>query len=206
MNTESAISIFKKGFSGPPRRVRERGVILVVTMLALLVLMITGIALIRSFDSSLVLSGNLAFKRDLVNEGEQGMAAAITLFNSGLLSTDAERQATTTSLNYSAVTLASDAHGIPKVLTGEATWSMATTNDITDSASGATIRYVIDRMCSATGVESTTNCVYFVPKVSGGGSGQQNASPANIQILYRISVLVTLPNNTQTYLQSTGYH
>ena len=50
---------------------RERGVIMVITLIALVVLMIGGIALIRSFDTSMLLAGNLAFRRDLVNQGSE---------------------------------------------------------------------------------------------------------------------------------------
>ena len=48
---------------------RQRGVIMIITLIALIVLLISGAALIRSFDTSMLLAGNLAFKRDLVNQG-----------------------------------------------------------------------------------------------------------------------------------------
>ncbi len=188
---------------GLPRR--QSGVILFITMIALLILMISGIALVRSFDNSMIQSGNIAFKRDLVNQSERGISAAVIALNSGALSTDAARQATLTSANYSATTLASDSHGIPTILSQPSTWTMSTGNDITDSTSQATIRYVIDRMCTTTGAETQANCVYLVPKVSGGDSREQRATPSALQIVYRISVMVTLPNNTQTFVQTTGY-
>ena len=82
---------------------------------------------------------------------------------------------------------------------------MSQDNDIVDATSHATIRYVIDRMCNASGVETTTNCVYSTPKVSGGDNREQRAAPANLQIVYRISVRVTSENQTQTFVQTTGY-
>lgn len=181
---------------------RQRGVILFVTLIALLVLMISGIALIRSFDSSLLLSGNIALKRDLVNQGERGMAAAIAALNNGNLSADTARQQSSAGDNYSAVALGSDSHGIPTILIDDAQWNM-TGSDILDN--GTKIRYVIDRMCSAAGVESTTNCTY-VSLTDKGGPTTQKQAQAGINPVYRISVRVTDARNTQTFLQSTGYH
>lgn len=188
-----------------PARPQPQGVILFITLIALLILMISGIALVRSFDSSLAHSGNIAFKRDLINQAERGVNAAVASLNTGALSTDAARQATSSANNYSATTLASNEHGIPKILTGEQAWPMLAGNDIVDSTSGATIRYVIDRMCNAAGTETAANCVFSTPKVSGGDNREQRADPANLQIVYRISVRVTLQNNTQTFVQTTGY-
>ncbi|HEX7641407.1 MAG TPA: hypothetical protein VF472_04255 [Burkholderiaceae bacterium] len=188
-----------------PARRRQRGVVLFITLIALLILMISGIALVRSFDASLTHSGNIALKRDLINQAERGINAAVAKLNSGALSADAARQTTSAANNYSATTLPSDSHGIPTMLTGASSWSMSQDNDIVDATSHATIRYVIDRMCNASGVETTTNCVYSTPKVSGGDNREQRAAPANLQIVYRISVRVTSENQTQTFVQTTGY-
>lgn len=186
----------------PVSRRRERGVILFITLVALLILMISGIALIRSFDSSLLLAGNIAFKRDLVNEGERGMAAAIAALNTGALSANATRRQNSASNNYSAATLASDSHGIPTMLIDDSQWTMGG-GDITDG--DIKIRYVIDRMCSIVGTESTTNCTYVALADNSGDTGQQQGF-AHMNPLYRISVRVTDGRNTQTFLQSTGYH
>ena len=119
--------------------------------------MIGGVALVRSFDTSMLLSGNMAFKRDLMNQGERGMAQAITALSAGgALAGEATRQADAPGSNYSATSLASDAHGIPQVLLDERRHLHAadTAGDISDAASKVTIRYVIDRQCSAAGAFS----------------------------------------------------
>jgi type IV pilus assembly protein PilX len=185
---------------------KQGGVIMIITLIALAILMIGGVALVRSFDTSMLLSGNLAFKRDLVNQGERGMAQAITLLSSGALASDATRQANALGSNYSATALASDAHGIPVVLFNDnATFTATyTAGDITDAA--VTIRYVIDRQCATTGPASVATCItttrtaadksgsdFLIRKKAGGGN----------RPVYRISVRVTGPRNTQAYLQST---
>ena len=91
----------------------QRGAILLMTLIALVILMISAVAVVRSFDSSVLLSGNLSFKRDLVNQGERGMAAAFALLASGALATETARTANSLGNNYSAAMLASNSRGIP---------------------------------------------------------------------------------------------
>ncbi len=189
----------------PALRSRQRGVILLVTLMALVILLISSIAMLRSFDTSLLLSGSMAFKRDLMNQGERGIAQAITYFNSGALSTDSARQANVNSVNYSATILTSNARGIPEALLGSTKFSAAgmTGTDITDSSTGVTIRTVIDRQCSATGEFSTSSCVYVPGYSDSGGTNWLKKAGAEYVPVYRISVRVDGPRNTQVYLQTT---
>jgi Tfp pilus assembly protein PilX len=184
----------------------QRGIILIVTLFALIILMIAGVALVRSFDSSLMMAGNMAFKRDLVNQGERGMAAAIlSMKGSGTLVSDTTRQSDLLTSNYSASVLATDIHGIPTVLLKDSAWTtagFATTADITDTVSGVTIRYVIDRLCTASGAASTANCIVGSYGDKGGTANVKRAAATSPPV-YRISVRVIGPHNTQTYLQTT---
>ena len=50
---------------------RQAGVVMIITLIALVALLAASIALVRSFDSSMLQAGGLAFKRDLVNQGER---------------------------------------------------------------------------------------------------------------------------------------
>jgi hypothetical protein len=88
-----------------------------------------------------------------------------------------------------------------------------TGSDINDTSSGVTntggivIRYVIDRMCAAgTTTESSSSCVSLVPRQPSTSTMEVNQATVAAQTLYRISVRVTnTNNNSQTFLQSTGY-
>jgi len=184
-------------------RSRQQGIILIVTLIALVILMISGIALVRSFNSSLILAGNIAFKRDLVNQGERGVAAAMGSFEgTGALVADSTRQLNSFGNNYSATVLPSDPHGIPLMLLNDTLWTM-TGADITDTTSGVTIRYVIDRLCNATGATTTAQCVIGSAKIPPGGTGGLKKPLGNSAPVYRVTVRVTGPRNTQTYMQST---
>ena len=54
---------------------RQRGVSLLIALIGLMLMMLGAVAMVRSFGTSSVLAGNLAFRRDLTNQGERGVAA-----------------------------------------------------------------------------------------------------------------------------------
>src|SRR5882724_6167749 len=118
----------------PHFRRKERGVILVITLIALVVLLISGVAMISSFDTTMLQAGNLSFKRDLANQGERGMAYAIAQLKTGSLNSETLRSNNLLSSNYSASSLASDSHGIPSALLTDAgfTANSMTGGDLTD--------------------------------------------------------------------------
>jgi len=183
---------------------------MLITLIALSLIMLSAMGLIRSFDTSLSMAGNLAFKRDLVNQGERGMAKAITLFNSGALSTATAREADSPGSNYSATMLPTDPNGIPrKLIVSDTAFSTATPTmtgaDISDSTTGITVRYVIDRLCATAGKFDNTRCVSLKSTSGQGGSATLAASKVGQEYMpvYRISVRVTGPRNTQSYLQTT---
>src|SRR5580692_4912409 len=98
----------------PPSR--ERGVVLIFTLIILLILMISAVALVRSMHTSLFSAGNMSFRRDLVNQGEQAVSNVMTAFKTGAFSTSASTQADNAALNYSSTALATNAQGVPNAL------------------------------------------------------------------------------------------
>ncbi|SEK13956.1 MULTISPECIES: hypothetical protein [unclassified Variovorax] len=196
---------------------RQRGVVLLFCLIVLVILLIGGVALVRSMHTSLAGAGNLAFRRDLASQGEQAASNVLSAFKSGTLKTATLSAASVPAANYSAVELVADTQGIPLVLlAGGSTPSGA---DFTGAAfspgaadlAGATadisIRYVIDRLCRAAGTATTGTCVYAPSSNTvTGGSSQLPASqrPASgISPVYRLSVRVTGARATQVFLQTS---
>lgn len=179
---------------------------MIITLVGLALILMSVMAMVRSFDTSLSMAGNLAFKRDLVNQGERAMVKAKAVFATGDLAAPGARLDNSQSNNYSATALPSDTHGIPIALINDAAFqSLGMTGaDISDSTSGVRIRYVIDRLCTATGDFSASSCVAANVMTTTGGSGSKQAKNMGTpQPVYRISVRVTGPRNTQAYLQTT---
>ena len=187
----------------PARPARQRGVVLLVTMIALLLLLVGAAAMLRSVDTSSVLVGNLAFRRDLTNRGEQAIVAARKALVSGALSAETTRDANLFSAYYSASKLENSSSGIPKVLISDAAFASAgmTVADISDD--DVLVRYVIDRQCTAAGEFDTSTCEVVEGSSDDGGSNWLRKPGGESRPLYRISVRVTGPRNTQAYFQTT---
>jgi type IV pilus assembly protein PilX len=186
----------------------QRGVTLVIALIALVVLTVGAVAMTRSSDVSLRMAGNLAFKRDLVNQGERAIATALAELTSGGLSAESTRDANRLASNYSATLLGSSEQGIPNVLLSQTAFAAAGFShaDITDVSTGVTVRYVIDRQCTSTGVYDIAACQAVTAKAppkAGDGINPDTPTGAVTRPVYRISVRITGPRGNQTYTQTT---
>jgi type IV pilus assembly protein PilX len=200
------------------RAARQRGVVLLFSMIALVIMLIAAVAMVRSFQTSLFNAGNLGFKRDMRNQSEMAASTALAYFSTGLLNTSASRATSQTAANYSASILPTDAQGIPNALQDANFTSVGvTTNDLTSPDGSVTVRYVLDRLCNATGDEKGLGsgaCVLANNAAAAGGSllnlrsaertGAAGATPVVSQaVVYRLSIRVNGPRNTQSFFQST---
>lgn len=191
------------------RRPAERGVVLLLCLIVLVVLLAGGVAVMRSMNTSLSSAGNLAFKRDLVNQGEQAADTALKLFGTGALSAAGADIASAKAQNYSAEKLPSNDRGIPLALLSDTAFdAVATaTNDIKDASrkDQVKVRYIIDRLCNAPGAPSKNNCVYAPGStdVRGGSVQESQRPPPPKALVYRLSIRVDGPRDTQVFLQSS---
>lgn len=194
---------------------RQRGVVLLFCLVILVILLAGGVAVMRSMNSSLFSAGNLAFKRDLVNQGELAVSKAMQAFKTGGLATSTLTSSNVPAENYSAVELKTNNLGIPDVLLKKTglTGKDITNADFTPTGgaitggTGVTVYYVIDRMCNASGSFATLGnsaCVSApsATQVTGGTAGVPRPDlPA--PAIYRLSIRVDGPRDTQVFLQSS---
>lgn len=192
--------------SRPRRRAAQRGVVMIITLLALVLLLVGAVALVKSSNVTTLLSGHLAVKRDLQNQGERGLAAAFAqLTGLGALATEASREANLAAANYAAAALPSNAQGIPNVLIQDSTFTTAnfSAGDITDADTGLEIRWVIDRQCANTGAFSSSTCQFAFSEQDKGGSDFLRKPGGEARPLFRITVRVKdTRRNTYSYLQA----
>lgn len=198
------------------QRQRQRGAVLVFALIALVVLLIGGVVMVRSMQTTLLGAGNQGFKRDLVNQGERAVQQVYQSFRTGgALETRAAREAVLVAANYSPSPFAdADADGIPDALESEAAFATVglPANDISVPDLKVRIRYVVDRMCLATGAANAATCSMSGTRLTGvsnfeqlnaafttsGGRGAEYLLP-----IYRISIKVTGPRGTESYFQTT---
>ena len=198
-------------------RRQQNGVILLFALIALVLMLIGTAALVRSGGNSMFAAGNYGFKRDLTNQAERAMSAVLNeVQGTGGLASEADRQSSNAARNYSAVLLGQNAQGIPTALLGNDTAFGAvgaTSNDIVLADLGVTVRYVVDRMCTATGAADASRCTVADDKVPMGASNSEllnpmdgssaGASGVSPQVVYRLSIRVTGPRGTQSFFQTT---
>ncbi|MEO5735231.1 MAG: type II secretion system protein [Rubrivivax sp.] len=203
------------------RRARQRGVTMLFGLIALAIMLIGAAAMVRSMNTSLANAGNLGFKRDLTNQTERGMLEAIERLNTGgVLGTEATRQNHNPAQNYSASILPTNPQGVPTALIDDAaftaTWSAP---DIDVPTQGVRVRYLIDRLCVGVGAATPTSCSLsedLVPAGSSSSEGERAEDPpagagaaagataaVNRRVVYRVSVRVSGPRNTQAFFQTT---
>jgi Tfp pilus assembly protein PilX len=183
---------------------RQQGVVLIFSLIVLLILAIGAVALLRSVNSSLLSAGNLAFHRDLVNQAEQAVSNVMTEFKTNALPLGGATTADNPAANYVSTMLPTNVQGVPLVLLDNAAFAaVATAGDIPGATPDVKIRYVIDRLCTNTGSASTPNCVQSTGLPTGGTANRNTAVAPPSATVYRLSVRVDGPRNTQAFLQTT---
>lgn len=208
-------------------RARQGGVVLLYSLIALVILLVASIGLIRSFNTSLFAAGNLAFKRDLQNQGERAMDKVMNSFRAaGPLASPAARSVNNATQHYSASILPSNSLGIPTALQNATQYALVADasrdiNATTDSSlvgQAVSIQYVVDRLCTSAGDEITLGagaCVLANNPVPSGTSSSNLqsadraplcptcASAAPQGVVYRLTVKVSGPRGTNSFFQST---
>jgi hypothetical protein len=200
----------------PRLRPVQRGVVLLLGLIALAIMLIGAAAMARSMTTAMFNAGNIGFKRDMTNQAERAAAAVVaSMSTGGALAGVATREGHVTASNYSATILATNAQGLPLALLNDSNFATVgqSSNDIAVTAQALTLRYVIDRLCTATGAASPERCAMANDPNPPGCSGSECNSASNAssggesaissRVVYRVSIRVTGPRGTQSFFQTT---
>ena len=177
---------------------RQRGIIVFIALIALVVMLVAGIALIRSVDTGNLIAGNLAFRQRAVHSADAGVELARNYLMNNAVGT----------------TLYSDAPGSGYYAEREdpTTWAAffqnaAPPTTFTDPA-GNKVTYVIHRLCSIAG-DPSNPLNYCSTTVAQGAFAVGNSKAAGRpsvngtnQMFYRVTVQVVAPRNTVSYVQT----
>lgn len=186
--------------STAPRFQGERGIVLLIVMIALVVIMISGLAMFRSVDTSILLSGNFAFRKAATHAADLGIEAAASELPN-IINTS---QDTLLSKHYypslmpSAGGLSWDGDGLPP----SSVWTGAQT--VATAPAGYTIAYIIERLCNGVlpVANILVNCVSDpAPDTSSNKSGSVKFT-ASSALYYRVTVRVSGPHNTVSFVQA----
>jgi Tfp pilus assembly protein PilX len=189
----------------------QRGVALFVALIGMVVLMLAGLAIIRSVDASAGVAGNVAFRQATIPAVNQAVEQAIEdLFHDKIVVITANDAA---HRYYATLQAGEKANGSPAILSGNYT-SMAAAYTAAglpapyvDATSGVEVRYVIERVClpdvmAGGGGNSYQYCDLLPPKVSKAGTDNKPGIPVPPIPNFRITVRADLPNtNSMTMAQ-----
>jgi len=157
-----------------PGRARERGIVVFVALIAMVLLSLAAVALMRSVHTNTLVVGNLAFRQAAVTLSTAAVEKGVydlfppTKTIGDLKNHDLAR-------NYYAFRQpGEDANGVPVALQGANPPPAypGGAQVITDAATGNTVRYVIERMCTAAANGEETQ-PWWCEMVPPGGLGGQ---------------------------------
>ena len=199
MMTSSRPAVLARG-SAP---VRQRGVVLFVALIAMVVLSLAGVALLRATEAGSSVAGNLAFRQSsmaLINIAIE--RAADDLFYHQFI-TDTTNDDLPHNY-YATLQPGMNAHGIPAKLQSAAAYPGGF-QSVTDGNTGNTAKWVIERVCTVTGdpLVNIGQCDVLLPKVSPGKTTMKGGGPPTIpQPIFRQTIRIEGPQNTVTYAQA----
>jgi Tfp pilus assembly protein PilX len=185
---------------------RQRGAVLLISLIMLVLLTLAGIGLMRSVSISNVIAGNLAFQQAATHSADSGIETAISFL-------EANSGSTSTTLNSNILTGAGVRYVAQRQdpasnVSWDSFWSTLASsgavNTLATDAAGNTVSFVIHRLCNATGVPAYPGCSYSPDRTNVGGNSM-GAGVVQLQtqrqIYYRITARVTGPRNTLSYVQ-----
>jgi hypothetical protein len=181
----------------------QRGVVLFVSLIAMVILALAGVALVRAIDSSTGVAGNLAFRQSSIAPVNFAIEEAVdAIFKS---KTIPDLNQNYPADHYFASLQASEkANGVPNVLAGSYPPSAYTFGVHTDPTTGIEVRSVIERVCNDVGAAVAERCDLLPPKVSPGGTDNEIGTiPLPPIPHFRVTIRVDLPNtNAVSYAQA----
>jgi Tfp pilus assembly protein PilX len=180
----------------------QRGVSLIIALIALVAMTLAGLALLRSADTSNVISGNLAFREASLHATDVGVETALTSINTiATSSPDAVAPAGCASgacNYYPTIQAAVTAAGVPTVID----WTAVPSTTVDSSYA---VQYVVDRLCD--GPTPVTDVATKCMNLTGTSVGSKKAGAVSFtsasQVYYRVTVRVVGPRNSQSIVQTT---
>lgn len=201
---------------------KQRGVVLIITLIALVVMTLAALALVRSVDTGNVVAGNMAFKQGAALAGDAGTEAAITWL-SGIAGVAASQNDDTANGYYATSQESLDMTGNSgnparslvdwdgsncngAVASGTASACIQPAPLIPANAAGYETRYIIHRLCPSAGLPN--NCASTASTVAGTSSGAKDyttkgglSGTAEVEY-YRITTRIKGPRNTISYIET----
>lgn len=182
----------------------ERGTVLLIALILLVVMTLAGIALVRSVSTSNIIAGNLAFQQATTHSADNGVETAVAFLEASSAGTTLHTSILTGANRYVAVRQDPAAGQSWDAFWNATLAGSGAVNTLAADAAGNTVSYVVHRLCNAAGLPTYPGCSAS-PVDTGSGGNSMGAGVIQLnaprQIYYRITARVTGPRNTLSYVQ-----
>lgn len=198
----------------------QRGTALFVALIMLVAMSVTAVSLVRSVDTTVVITGNLAFQQSALQVADYGVEAAAS--DLGWIRTNSAdsqwRRSNTCSVasgavlqwNYyplsfdratqigNPINMGYPIAGVPNV-----DWTRVPCVENPRIPTGYFVQYVMDRMCTGSlpVLDLARNCASENPQEGGSRKAGSTRFTGAGSILYRVTIRVIGPNNAQSFVQ-----
>lgn len=190
-------------------RGQQKGYVIIIALVVLIVMTLSGLALIRTAGTSYQMAGNLAFHQSTIQAADRSTEAAMSNF---LIPNNVVGNTTLHVNNVSNDPTTSNAYFATRAdpaanQTWDAFWNASLQNSrrsLGVDAAGNTVEYVIHRLCETTGLPAAATCAVPPTFMNSGGSQTSGGGIAldSTQVYYRITTRVTGPRNTVAFTQT----
>jgi Tfp pilus assembly protein PilX len=192
---------------------RQAGAILLITLMVLVAMTLSALALIRSVNMTHLIAGNLAFRESALLSSEHSTEVAFkwlvenndSLYQENKSAGYQAKRADPTGNDWNAFwnTLLEDNQVVTIKSDGKDVVQGVVRNE--QDAAGNTVSYVIHRLCNMEGAPFSEKVHCSKPPAGNSGDsaiGGEMPFPSKTQIYYRITSRVSGPRNTVVYTQT----
>jgi hypothetical protein len=180
---------------------RERGAVMFVAVVVLLMMTLAGVAMMRQMRSELSIAGNLAFKQNATAAADRGTEAARDWYAGQTLI--ALRNDAAGDGYFSSFPADSD-----EVDPAELPWNQAR-SVVTDDGAGNRVDYLVHRLCTLANTaedDPAQQCAgTLVNHGSAKACGYPCPSASEFRPYFRVTTRVRGPRNTLSYVQVVMY-
>jgi type IV pilus assembly protein PilX len=171
------------------RRQRQRGMSLIIVLVVLAMVLVGGLAMLRSSEVSSLVAGNVSFKEAATQATDIGISDAAKAL-------DAMANMDSNIANvYFATRQAEDNYGLPTTVDWSAVPASAVGN--------YSVQHVVERLCQTTPVtDPLADCMVRDAEAPGSNKVGSQAYKNPATVYYRITVRVTGPKSASAFVQA----
>jgi Tfp pilus assembly protein PilX len=190
------------------RRARQSGVVLIIALVVLVAMTLAAVALVRSVDTSNIIAGNLSFQQAATHSADTGIEAAITWLaaNNGGTTLDSDESTNGYAANGSDPALSPAAGTSWDSFWPSQSARVHKLNPTDADSAGNFVEYIIDRLCRNSGAKTAGASCSASPAVQVATGNAEEAGEIQLNapsvVYYRITVRVSGPRNTVSYVQT----